>query len=128
MIFMKDFLEKKTQDKLWKSNLACDFYFWPRSTLVLNILTIFELFWLFRCNPVPSLDIHQLEIGKKLADQRDHLVRDVLAQCSAYEKGRFQEAHLGRILEWEVTEIVEGFPKYFNWNTEFVGSCWPLGW
>ena len=52
---------------------------------------------------MPGLDGDELEAGEKLADDRYHLIRDVLAPRAADEERGLVEADFLRRLEGEVT-------------------------
>ena len=67
-----------------------------------------------------SLDINQLKVGEKLADQWDHLVGNILAARSADEECGLQEPHLPRVLEGEVAEVVEGLGQDVQRHAELL--------
>ena len=67
-----------------------------------------------------SFDIHQLKVGEELADQWDHLVGNILALRPADEERGLQEAHLRRVLEGEVAEVVEGLGQDVQRHAELL--------
>jgi hypothetical protein len=69
---------------------------------------------------VPRLGIDHLKHGEELADERDHLVRDVLALGAADEERGLKEAHGGRVLEGEVAEVVEGLAQDAERDAELL--------
>lgn len=56
---------------------------------------------------MPGLDVDEAEFGEELANERQHVVGDVLALRAADEEGRFLEADGGGVLEWEVAHVGE---------------------
>ncbi len=68
-----------------------------------------------------SVDVDQLEEGEELADQRDHLVGDVLALRPADKQRGLRKADLVRVLEGEVAQVVEGLGQDVQRHAELLG-------
>lgn len=80
---------------------------------------------------MPGLDVDELEAGEKLADDRYHLIRDVLAPRAADEERGLVEADFLRRLEGEVAQVVEGLGEDRERDAEFLdrgggGSFWAV--
>lgn len=69
---------------------------------------------------MPGLDVDQLEERKELADDGNHLIRDISALSAADEERRLAEAHGGRVLEGEVAHVVEGLAEDVEGDAEFL--------
>ena len=67
------------------------------------------------------LHIDELEAREKLPDQRNHLVGHVLAARAADEQRRLLKAHLARVLEGKITQVVERFAQDAERHAEFLG-------
>lgn len=55
-----------------------------------------------------GVDVGKLEQREELADQGQHIVRDVFGLGTADEESGLGEADLRRVLEGEVAEVVKG--------------------
>lgn len=84
-------------------------------------LTLPKSLRILRNNPVPRLGIDHLKHREELADERDDLVRDVLALGAADEQRGLEEAHGGRVLEGEVAQVVERLAQDAERDPELLG-------
>ncbi|KAJ3566686.1 hypothetical protein NPX13_g7038 [Xylaria arbuscula] len=70
-------------------------------------LTFQELGRLLRNDPMPSIDIHELEPREEAADDGYGLVGDVFALRAADEQRRLLEAPLVRVAEGEIAQVIK---------------------
>jgi hypothetical protein len=82
--------------------------------------TLSKLVRLLRHQPVPGLDVDELEAREEAAYGGQHLVRDVLALRAANEERRLLEPRLVRVTEGEVAQVVERLGQDVQWYGELV--------
>jgi hypothetical protein len=78
-----------------------------------------ERFWLLGNNPVSRIDISQLKQGEKPPNQRQQLVRDIVAFRASDKQRWAVESCCVWIFEWEIAHLVQSSSEGVDWDSEF---------
>ena len=102
--------------------------FIPMHVTQMTLHTLPESLGLLRNKPVARIHVDQLKQREELADQRDQLVRHVLALGAPHKKRGLQEPNLAGVLEGEIAQVVERLCERGQGDAELLRALWrPTG-
>ena len=67
---------------------------------------------------MPTINIPYLKSGEESPYQRQNFISDIMTFRAPYEQSRAIKSRLVRVLEWKITQIVQGHTQYFDGDPE----------
>lgn len=87
------------------------------------LLTLPECFWLFRDEPVASINVRHAKPREESADEGDDIVGDVFALDASDEESRLLVTSLVGVVEGEISHVAETTAEDIEGDAEGLHFC-----